>query len=411
MKKLVQAAFAGAALAALSSCVDSDNCPPTHYRNLFREYIGVTDSTVETKIDSAWQQLFYGDDDTQRVYYPAGEDMAYILAVDSDDVRSEGMSYGMMIAVQLDKKEEFDRLWKWTKANMYHAEGERAGYFAWQCRRDGSIIDPGSASDGEEWFVTALYFAAGRWGNGEGIFNYQAEADAILRAMLGKDEAGDNPSGTVNMFDPEAKQVRFVPLKHWAGVSDPSYHLPAFYELWAEWADTNNEFWSEAAKASREHFRKAAHPTTGLMPDYALFEGSPYQSYGHEHFVFDAHRTLANVALDWAWFGKDEWQKEQSKRVLGFLSAYRPTIPYSFTLDGKPLTDGTSTSITAMAAVAALATERNTGEPYVRDLWEAPIPDGKYRYYNGLLYILGLLQTGGQFRVYAPQGMINPLHE
>ena len=29
----------------------------------------------------------------------------------------------------------------------------------------------------------ALYFAAHRWGNGKGIYNYQAEADKILRGM------------------------------------------------------------------------------------------------------------------------------------------------------------------------------------------------------------------------------------
>lgn len=38
--------------------------------------------------------------------------MGYIEDILNNDVRTEGMSYGMMIAVQLDKKTEFDRLWK-----------------------------------------------------------------------------------------------------------------------------------------------------------------------------------------------------------------------------------------------------------------------------------------------------------
>lgn len=85
------------------------------YRNLFAELLNKSDAEVQAKIEAAWQQLFYGDDDTQRVYYPVGDDMAYILDTGNDDVRSEGMSYGMMIAVQLDKQEEFDRIWKWAK--------------------------------------------------------------------------------------------------------------------------------------------------------------------------------------------------------------------------------------------------------------------------------------------------------
>ncbi len=388
-------------------------CTPqaSPYRNLFGEYLGVSNVELDAKIFTAWNQLFYGDEQTQRLYYPVGNDKAYILAVDSEDVRSEGMSYGMMIAVQLDRKEEFDRLWNWAKTHMYHPDGERAGYFAWQCRRDGTIIDPGSASDGEEWFVTALYFASARWGDGSGIYNYRAEADALLHTMLHKGETPLGDSGTVNMFDPKEKQVRFVPLAHWAKITDPSYHLPAFYELWAEWAADDKAFWAEAASVSRDFFRKAAHPKTGLMPDYSDFEGRPHVYNGFEHFVFDAHRTLGNVALDWAWFGKDDWQKAQSERVLGFLSAYRPRMPYSFTLEGQPRTSDSSTSLTAMAAVAALASSREVGEPFVRDLWEAAIPDGKYRYYNGLLYMLGLMQTGGRFHVYSPQGMKNPVAE
>jgi xylan 1,4-beta-xylosidase len=371
-------------------------------RNLFAEYLGVNNKAVDDKIDDAFRQLFYGNDATERVYYPVGKDMAYIYAPNSDDVRSEGMSYGMMIAVELDRKEEFDRLWKWAKTYMYHADGPRKGYFAWQCKKDGAIIDPGSASDGEEWFVTALFFASGRWGDGQGIYNYQAEANALLDAMLHKGDDARGEDRPINMFDAEKKQVRFVPLDNWAKVTDPSYQLPAFYELWALWAAKDNACWSSAAAASRIFFHKAANAETGLMPDYSDMDGNPFGDHGD--FFFDAHRTLANVAMDWSWFAADPWQETQSNRVLSFLSAYRPKIPYGFTLNGKPLADGHSESITAMASVAALAADRKIGEPFVRDLWETPVPNGPYRYYNSLLYMIGLLQTSGRFNAYAPEG-------
>ncbi|HSD85018.1 MAG TPA: glycosyl hydrolase family 8, partial [Anaerolineae bacterium] len=88
------------------------------YRNLFKELLGKSEAEIQQKIDRAWQQLFYGDDQTERVYYPAGPDMAYIKDIGSDDIRSEGMSYGMMLAVQLNHPEEFDRLWKWAATYM-----------------------------------------------------------------------------------------------------------------------------------------------------------------------------------------------------------------------------------------------------------------------------------------------------
>lgn len=80
-------------------------------RNLFVELLGKTDTAVAAKVDAAWRQLFYGDNDTQRVYYPVGADMAYIADIGNEDARTEGMSYGMMIAVQLDHRDEFNRLW------------------------------------------------------------------------------------------------------------------------------------------------------------------------------------------------------------------------------------------------------------------------------------------------------------
>ena len=150
------------------------------YHNLFTELLGKSNKEVKDKINTAWGHLFYGDNDMQRVYYPVDDDMAYIMDIGNGDVRSEGMSYGMMIAVQLDKKEEFDRLWKWAKTYMYQDNGPYKGYFAWHCTSDGEKIHENPASDGEEWFVTALFFAEARWGNGKGIYNYSEEANKIL---------------------------------------------------------------------------------------------------------------------------------------------------------------------------------------------------------------------------------------
>ena len=100
------------------------------YRNLFQEYLGKTEAEIQAKLDAAWEKLFYGDDDFERVYYPVGDDMAYMLDVGNNDVRSEGMSYGMMIAVQLGKQDEFNRLWKWTEdATCTRSDGPVPGLF------------------------------------------------------------------------------------------------------------------------------------------------------------------------------------------------------------------------------------------------------------------------------------------
>jgi len=372
------------------------------YRNLFAEYLGQSDAEIQAKIEAAFQQLFYGDGYRERVYYPVGDDMAYILDTGNDDVRSEGMSYGMMIAVQLDKKEEFDRLWKWAKTYMYQTEGGYKGYFAWHCKPDGTQLHANPASDGEVWFITALIFADARWGSGEGITNYRAEAQSILDVALHAEQLGG--SIATNLFDPQTQLVVFVPmLGKNSSFTDPSYHMPHYYELWARWADKDNAFWAEAATASRAYLKTAVHPQTGLAPDYSYFDGTPYNDADHGQFRYDAFRVGANIGVDYAWFRPDEWHREEANRLLSFFAAQGlDAYKAEYTLDGQPLVGHRSSGLIATNAVAALAADPQIGKPFVQALWELPLPTGTYRYYAGLLTMLALLQVSGNFRIYLP---------
>jgi oligosaccharide reducing-end xylanase len=375
------------------------------YRNLFAEMMGLEEEEIQARLDAAWDQLFYGNDQTERVYYPVGDDMAYVEDIGHSDVRSEGISYAMMIAVQMDKKEEFDRIWRWAKTYMYNVEGPYEGYFAWHCTTDGEKLHANPASDGEEWMVTALFFASGRWGNGEGILDYRAEALAILDTMLHKSE--QDTGIATDMFDADHQQVVFVPTSGQnSSFTDPSYHLPHFYELWAIWAEKDNEFWQEAAAASREFFKSAAHPETGLMPDYAEFDGTPADPFGggHDAFRFDAWRNGMNVAADYAWFGADDWEIEQSDRLLAFFHDQGiSSCANQYTLDGEPLSGDHSLGLVAMNAAAALAATAEESVEFVEELWYASAPTGTWRYYDGLLYMLALLNVSGRFRIYEPQ--------
>jgi oligosaccharide reducing-end xylanase len=381
------------------------------YPNLFKDYLGKSDEEIQAKIDASFNQLFYGDDATERVYYPVGSDMAYISDIANEDVRSEGMSYGMMIAVQLNKKEEFDRLWKWTKTYMYQTEGGYKGYFAWHCKTDGTQLAANPASDGEVWFITALFFADGRWGNGDGIYNYRAEAQSILDTAIHADGRGDLAT---DLFDLDTKQVVFVPqLGRNSQFTDPSYHMPHFYELWALWADKDNDFWVDAVTASREYLPKSVHPKTGLAPNYSEFDGTPYPDEYNGNFRYDAFRVGANVGMDYAWFRPSEWHVEQSNRLLTFFTSQGiDDYVAEYYLTGEPQVGHRSPGLMATNAVAALAADRAIGEPFVQALWDEPLPTGTYRYYDGLLMMLGLLQVSGNFRIYepgtAPEGQVFP---
>jgi oligosaccharide reducing-end xylanase len=102
--------------------------------------------------------------------------------------------------------------------------------------------------------------------------------------------------------------------------------------------------------------------------------------------------------VDYAWFGADPWQVEQSDRVLKFLvSQGMDSYPNQYSLTGAPLSGDHSTGLVAMAAVAALAATPEIGKPFVQALWDVKIPSGTWRYYDGMLYMLGLLHVSGKF--------------
>ncbi len=394
------------------------------YRNLFAEN-GHGEAEIQAKIDAAFKQLFHGDPETESVYYPVGENangpLAYLSDINNHDVRSEGMSYGMMIAVQMDKKAEFDALWNWSMTYMYQTNPSHPAYhfFSWSLKTDGTPNSESPAPDGEEYWIMSLYFASARWGDGEGIYNYRAMADRLISDVKNREIIEGptirTPEKIGPEFNPEYKMVRFTPNLLRPDHTDPSYHLPAFYELWARWGpEADRPFWAEAAKVSRDFFQKTTNPETGLAPNYANYDGSPVAMGrgGSGNFGADAWRTAANWAVDWSWWAADPRERELSDRIQAFFESqgmeeYRS----GYQLDGQPLANrrggggrgGHSTALTATNAVTSLAATNPRAKKFVEALWDAEIPSGRGRYYDGMWYMMGLLHCSGQFRIWTPK--------
>jgi oligosaccharide reducing-end xylanase len=386
------------------------------YRNLFAE-AGHSQPEIRRKIDGAFNQLFHGDPATQTIYYEAGTNADGLLAFTTDikhrDVRSEGLSYGMIIAAQLNRKAEFDALWNWSKTYLYVSETNHPsyGFFAWQARTNGVRMSQFVAPDGEEYYVMALYFAAHRWSNGTGIYHYQQQADELLSRMRHRPKITGSVPGrggarTVTagaLFDEEHKMVLFSPSNERSRFSDPSYHLPAYYELWSRWGPREDaEFWRQAADVSRDYFVKVTHPVTALNPCYANFDASLVERSGNysTNFSYDAFRTAGNWSVDWSWWGKDPRQRELSDKLQAFFESQGTNYGCVFTLDGKPLEARHAQGLVAVNAVASLAATHPRARKFAEELWNTPTPDGTERYYEGLLYMMALLHCSGEFRVW-----------
>jgi oligosaccharide reducing-end xylanase len=436
---------------------DGEGAYKTHkYRDLFAEH-GHSPEETKAKIERAFQQLFHGDGQEERLYFETGANengtLAYITDWNNNDARTEGMSYGMMICVELNKKREFDAIWNWAHTYMLITDPKNpsVGYFAWSINTDGTPRSTGAAPDGEEYFTMALYFAAHLWGNGTGIYNYQAEADKILSGMrhhpvltgtgpfrihpndppfVQPDHPWPSPANhhmeeqarasgkplpmfrfprgpwqeTIGpMVDEDHKMIKFVP--DWPdGVTDASYHLPAFYELWSRWGPVEDrEFWATAADVSRDFFNRVTGPETGLTPDRSNFDGTPVVGRDGTAvpFMADSFRSVSNWSVDYSWWHKDSRETVLSTRIQKFL--YGQDIDKfadRYTLDGKPLSTTHSSGMVAATAVGSLAAQDSPeAKAFVDALWNMPVPSGEYRYYDGMLYLMSMMHCSGEFRI------------
>lgn len=382
------------------------------YRNLFAE-MGYPEKEIDSRLNAIFDSLFYGPN---RIYFEVGDSMGYVSDIKNHDVRTEGMSYGMMVAVQLDKKDIFDRLWRWSKRHMQHQEGDLKGYFAWSCKTDGTPNSLGAASDGELYFVTSLIFAANRWGCDTGI-DYAAEARHIIDCSMMK--TGKNR--TAPLINPEHKLITFTPDPWGSRFTDPSYHVPAFYEVWARWlGDGRDQFWKECASKSREYLHNSIHPATGLNPDYSNYDGTPLKRHGiiGDAFRFDSWRVPMNIALDYSWACADgEWQRGYADRIQDFLySKGIDNFVDQYNPDGSDVEEilqagehkalRHSLGLVATSAAASLAATDIKSREFAKRLWNSghvPYSDGYFdAYYDGLLRLFAFMHLSGRYRVINP---------
>lgn len=378
------------------------------YPNLFAE-LGITQEEIDRRVADTFETMFF--DPKERIYFDMGENMGYMLDTGNNDARTEGMSYGMMMAVQMDRKDIFDRLWQFSKAFMHHKDSKYEGYFAWSVSTEGVRNAQGPAPDGEEYYALALFFASRRWGDGPEPLNYSEQARDILRHCVHQHELVKDGDP---MWDPRNHLIKFVPESPF---SDPSYHLPHFYEIFALMADEKDRpFWKKAAHESRAYLIKAINPETGMASEYAEFDGTPKRLFHDGEYYSDAYRVAMNIGLDAAWFGNADTDADGAQggfpgqfdklmhRLQTFFSEKTRYGEYhNYTIRGEALAQPAlhPVAIIATNAACSLATSGKYKMDWVRNFWNQPLRKGDRRYYDNCLYFFSLLMLSGKFRIFA----------
>jgi endo-1,4-beta-D-glucanase Y len=355
-------ASGGNGSSSATTTIPGNGCTaPAAYGNLFISLLGETQAQSDAKVAAAWSQLFSGSGGNTIFYTGPGAGEAYVEDVADNAVRSEGQSYGMMIALQLNHQTEFDELWTFVKNHMWKS----GNTISWQTSTSGSVTGSGGAPDGDEWFAAALVFAHNRWGDTSGKYNYGTEAQKTLDLVRTTD------------FNQSLHLVRYYTGTDGNG-TDASYMLPAFYQTWACFDTANAAFWNSALTATRAWLQTAAG-STGNIGDQSSFAGQTTNSGGD-----DKLRTIANFMSDYNFFAADPFEVTYGSEYATWVAS----------------NNNGSTAMTACNALMGFALPAATGKPFVQKLWSAAIPTGTYRYYDGALYTIGLLHASGTFHLW-----------
>ncbi|HEY4392655.1 MAG TPA: glycosyl hydrolase family 8 [Polyangia bacterium] len=354
-------ASGGITSGATTTTPGSGCTPPGQYANLFISLLGETQAQSDAKITAAWNQL-YNPSNANTVFYtgPASGE-AYIKDVADNAVRSEGQGYGLMTAVQLNHQTEFDEMWAFVKHYMWPS----GNTIHWQVTTSGGVNGSGGAPDGDEWMAAALVFAHYRWGDTSGKYNYGTEAQKTLDLVRTTD------------FSSTYHLVRYYTGTDGNG-TDASYMLPAFYQTWACFDTANADFWSTALTTTRSWLQTAAG-STGNIGDQSSFAGQTTNSGGD-----DKLRIVANFMSDYNFFDADPYEATYAGEYATWVSS----------------NNNGSTAMLACNGLLGFGLPASSGKAWVQKLWNAAIPTGTYRYYDGTLYMNALLYVSGAFQLW-----------
>ncbi|MBX2990026.1 MAG: T9SS type A sorting domain-containing protein [Bacteroidetes bacterium] len=235
---------------------------------------------------------------------------------DMNTTYSEGIGYGMLLAVNAGDQELFDDLF-----GYYNNFLDQKGLMHWWIGSNCQVIGITAATDADQDVAFALLQAHRQWCS-EGAVNYLLSAQTIIDRLY------------AHTVEPDTYVLK--PGDSWGGshVTNPSYFAPAYYRAFRE--ATGNAGWDSVVTKCYEILNNAAHHTTGLVPDWCQANGQPANGFAY-YYYYDATRTPWRVALDYLWYG-DQRAYEFCKKISNFARGIgAPNILEGYHLNGTPL--------------------------------------------------------------------------
>ena len=317
--------------------------------------------------------------------------------LEANSTVSEGIAYGMLIAVYMGDQSLFDGLWKYEQLWL-----DKNGLMDWYISANGKDrLGTGAATDADEDMAWALLMADRQWG-GKGTLN-----DSYLNIAKHQIE---------QVYNTEIQDDKLIkPGDTWGDWStvNPSYFAPSYYRAFAK--ASGNDKWNQVLQTSYETLAKSLNSANGnadngLVPAWCTSDGAPnpnvFKSGGGgsdapTHYQYDSCRTPFRIALDFCQNGEPRAQTYVAKTSQFFSGIGAKLIVDGYDLNGSPRPQnqsGQSAAFVGPAAVGAMGSasfQRFIQEGYDNVATMSLLVGGDY--YDESWTVLSLLMMSGNF--------------
>jgi endo-1,4-beta-D-glucanase Y len=298
----------------------------------------------------------------------------------SNDTVSEGLGYGMILAVYFGEQTLFDNLYSYVKLHL-----NANGLMGWHIDANGNFTTTdggsGAATDADEDIAFALIAAAKKWSTSS-KFNYANEASTMINNMYSKEV--------------EASTYVLKPGDGWGGsnVTNPSYFAPAWYRIFASF--TGNSGWNSVANKCYDIVNAARNTSTGLVPDWCQANGAAATGQSHD-YKYDAIRWQWRAAIDYAWYGESRAQTYVTAIFNFWKNMGIANVKDGYSLTGSLIGQYHNAPFASTSASSAMVTsDRATAQTFYNDAVNTK-DAAPYDYYGMSLRLQILLFMTGNF--------------
>jgi endo-1,4-beta-D-glucanase Y len=321
---------------------------------------------------------------------------------------SEGIAYGMLIAVYMNDQALFDDLWKYELLHTWNDNGNQTILMNWYISASGNLgSNPsgnGAATDADEDMAWALVMADKQWG-GQGSLqkSYLDYAKQLLDDIWNHEILDSKlPKNGSSWGD-------------WNNLN-VSYFAPSYYRVFAK-VTGKGEWESNVVKTIYDTLEanltsSNGNQTNGLVPAFSNSTGGdaqvgPGQSPLKHHYQYDSCRTPFRIGLDACQFNETRAKAYVAKTSQFFAGIGAANIKDGYELNGTPKPEfpdkfmGKSAAFIGPAGVGAMHSAQY--QSFVDDVWNLIKPNNLWcggQYYDESWTMLSMLMMSGNFLDY-----------